>query len=263
VLIIQSSLEGLHHAHKPHQRQERSFRLNHWLPRRQTHAKVMQRTADFHDQIADARLPKTVGVVDDATALHATVDVLDAHATARHTPVHSFLRGCEFPAPRFLGRHDHLDVRQRQRQEPKLLEQAAARRQGVRRGLRHALSVEAAGRGLTEQEHGQHGVNAQDVFYRVALFLAAITARLLSRILGTPDTPFGAIMPKRGEAGGGAGAAVGGVEALGGPCTGTTMALASASATPRRFSSSVKDRVGACPSVRSVACRTTNRTWIH
>jgi hypothetical protein len=38
---------------------------------------VMQRTADLHYQITDACLPETAGVVDDATALDATVDVLD------------------------------------------------------------------------------------------------------------------------------------------------------------------------------------------
>jgi len=40
----------------------------------------MQRTADFHDQIADAGLPQAASVVDDATALDVVVYVLDAHA---------------------------------------------------------------------------------------------------------------------------------------------------------------------------------------
>ncbi len=38
----------------------------------------MQRPADFHDQIADARLPQAARVVDDAAALDAAVDVRDA-----------------------------------------------------------------------------------------------------------------------------------------------------------------------------------------
>ena len=33
-------------------------RLNHWLPWGQTHPEVMQGTAEFHDQIADACLPQ-------------------------------------------------------------------------------------------------------------------------------------------------------------------------------------------------------------
>jgi hypothetical protein len=55
----------------------------------------MQRTAGFYHQITDAHLPKTVGVVDDATVLHTAVDVLDAYATARDTPVRGFLRARE------------------------------------------------------------------------------------------------------------------------------------------------------------------------
>ena len=33
------------------------FRLNHELPRAQTHPEVVQGTADFHDSIMDALLP--------------------------------------------------------------------------------------------------------------------------------------------------------------------------------------------------------------
>jgi hypothetical protein len=81
----------------------------------------MQRTADFHDQIADARLPKTVRVVDDVTALHAAVDVLDAHATARDAPIRRFLRAREGPAPRLPRRHDDVDPVERRRQEAEIL----------------------------------------------------------------------------------------------------------------------------------------------
>lgn len=93
----------------------------------------------------------------------------------------------------------------------------------------------------------------------MVFFLAAITARLLSRILGAPDAPLRAIVAKRGEAGAGTGAAVG-RSAGGGTSDGTTIAAASVSATPMRLANAVKDRVGASPSVRSVACRTTHKT---
>ena len=55
----------------------------------------MQRTADFHHQVTDTGLPEAAGVVDDATALDAAVDVLDAHATAGDTPIRGFLRARE------------------------------------------------------------------------------------------------------------------------------------------------------------------------
>ena len=56
-------------------------RLNHWLPRGQAHPEVMQGTAEFHHQIADALLPQADPVFDDATALDTAVDMLDPQPT--------------------------------------------------------------------------------------------------------------------------------------------------------------------------------------
>ena len=81
----------------------------------------MERTANFHDTIADACLPETAGVVDDAAALDAAVDVLDAHATARDALVRRFLRAREGPAPRLPRRHDDVDPVERKRQDAEIL----------------------------------------------------------------------------------------------------------------------------------------------
>ena len=164
----------------------------------------------------------------------------------------------EGPTPRLPGRHDDVDVGQRERQEAKILQQPAARRQGIRRGIGNPLIVGAAGIRVTQQENGQRRIDQQDVFHGVALFLAAITARLLNRILGALDAPFGPIMAKRGETGTGT-AAVGRSDGGDDPSVGSTIAAAAASATPRRVANSVKDRVGASPSVRSVARSPTKR----
>ena len=56
-------------------------RLNHWLPRGQAHPEVVQGTAEFHHQIADALLPQADPVFHDATALDAAVDMLDPQPT--------------------------------------------------------------------------------------------------------------------------------------------------------------------------------------
>src|SRR5882724_2036697 len=220
--------------------------------------KVMQRTADFHKQIADARLPQAADVVDDAAPLDAAVDVLDAHTSAGNAPIRGFLRARAGPAPRLLGRHDHLDLRECKCQKAQILEQPAPRGQRVRGGISNAFIVGTARRGLTQKENRERGVDQQHVFDRVALFLAAITARLLSRILGALDAPFGPIMAKRGETGTGT-AAVGRSDGGDDPSVGSTIAAAAASATPRRVANAVKDRVGASPSVRSVARSTTKR----
>ena len=218
----------------------------------------MQRTTDFHDEITDARLPEAADVVHDAAALDAAVDVLDAHTSAGDAPIRGFLRAREGPAPWLPRRHDHLHLVERERQEAEILEQPTARGQGVRGGIGNPLIVGTARVGLTQKEDHERGIDQEHVFDRVVLFLAAIIARLLSRILGALNAPFGPIVAKRGEAG--ASAAVGGSDALSGSSGGLTMAVASASVIPRRWASSVTDRVGASPSARSVARRTTRST---
>jgi hypothetical protein len=217
---------------------------------------VVQGTADFHDQVADASLSEAASVVDDTAALDVPVDVLDADAATREASIGGFLAPREGAAAGLAGWHDDLDLVECERQEAEVLEPPTARGQGLGRGLGNPFVVGTTRRGLTQEEDHQHGVDRHHIFDRVARFLAAIIARLLSRIVGTPDAPFGAIRPTRGEAGTGADAGAGGSDGYDGSCTGTTSALASVAVTPRRFASSVTDRVGAAPSARSVGCRT-------
>jgi len=169
----------------------------------------MQRTADFHDHITDARLSQAVGVVDDAAALDTAVDMLDAHAPTRDASIRGFLRAREGAASRLPGRHEDLDLSKGERQEAQILKQSTARRQGVGSGIGNPLIMRSTPVGLAQKEDCERGVDQEHVFDRVVLFLAAITARLLSRILGAFDAPFGPIMAKRGDAGGGAGTAAG------------------------------------------------------
>ena len=223
----------------------------------------MQRTADFHHQIVHARLPQSACVLDDATALDAAVDVLDAHAATCDPPIRRFLRPRELPAPGFLHGHDNLDLIERERQEAEILEQPAACGQGIGRRVCNPLVVGAAPVSRAQEQDRERGIDEQHVFHRVAFFLTAITARLLSRILGAPDAPFGPIVPKRGEAASGVGTAVGSGAGAGGGSDGRTRAAASASATPRRCANVATERAGASPKARSADRRTTNRTWSH
>jgi hypothetical protein len=212
----------------------------------------MQATTDFHDQITDTRLPQAAGVVNHATAFDAAVDVLNTHAAAGDASIHGFLGARQGSSSRFAGRHDGFHLVQGERQEAQILEQPAACGQGIRRGIGNPLIMSAPRIGRTQKEDGERRIDQQHIFHCVAFLLAAITARLLSRILGTLDAAFGAIVAKRGEAGDSPG--------VDGSLVGTTNAVASASATPRRVANTVTDRVGASPSVRSVARRTTKRT---
>ncbi len=55
-------------------------------------------------------------------------------------------------AARFLGRHEDLDLRQRERQEAQILQQPAPRGQGIRRRVGNALLMDAAATSVTEKE---------------------------------------------------------------------------------------------------------------
>jgi hypothetical protein len=188
----------------------------------------MPGTADFHDRLSDPRLPEAADVLDDAAALDAAVDRLNAHAPTSDALIR-----------RLLG------PRERERQEAQILEQPAPCRQGIGGGIRHALIVGTARIGLTQEENREPGIDQEQVVDRVARFLAAITARLLSGILGALEAPFGPLVAERGEAGpaAGAGARATGDDASVGPTT----AAASDSTTPRRWANAVNDRVGASP----------------
>ena len=54
----------------------------------------------------------------------------------------------------------------------------------------------AAAIGVAQEEDEKQGIDEQDIFDGVVLFLAAITFRLCRRVLGADDAPFGAVMGK-------------------------------------------------------------------
>jgi hypothetical protein len=82
--------------------------------------------------------------------------------------------------------------------------------------------MEATSSRFAEEEDEEQGIDQQDIFDRMVLFLAALTVRLCSSVLGADDAPFGAVMGKRGESGAGSSS------------SGATTVAASASETPRR-----------------------------
>jgi hypothetical protein len=120
--------------------------------------------------------------------------------------------------------------------------------------------MNAASRRLAEKEDGEGGIDQQDIFHRVILFLAAITRFLFSSVLGADDAPLRAGMGKRGDAGMAAGAAAGEVPSS--FCGATTVA-ASASETPSRCARAARELVGASPRVRRAASSAGKSTWIH
>src|SRR5262249_28048527 len=113
----------------------------------------------------------------------------------------------------------------------------------------------AAAIGVAQEEDEKQGVDQQHIFYRMVLFLAAITCRLCRRVLGADDTPFRPVMGKRGEAG-----AAAGTGATGASSSESMTVAASASATPSRWARAVRERAGASPRVRNAARSAGKRT---
>src|SRR5215467_14093039 len=88
--------------------------------------------------------------------------------------------------------------------------------------------MDTAAAGGAQKEDDEERIDEQDIFDRVISFLAAITVRLCSRVLGADKAPFGPVMGKRGEACSAVGPATTGA---GSSASGVTTVVASA---PRR-----------------------------
>jgi hypothetical protein len=110
--------------------------------------------------------------------------------------------------------------------------------------------MKAASSRLAEEEDDEQGIDQQDIFFRMILFLATLTVRLCSKVLGADDAPFRPVMGKRGDASAVASVSVSGT---GFSTSGVTMVAASAPVTPSRWARAVRERAGASPRVRSAA----------
>ena len=156
----------------------------------------------------------------------------------------------------FLGRHEDRHLREREGQETQILQQPAPRGQGIRRRIGNPFIMDPAAKGVTQKEDDEQGIDEQDIFDRMVLFLAAITLGLFRRVLGADDAPFGAVMSKRGDAS----AAAGPVATGAGSSNGATTVAASASEMPSRWARAVRERDGASPRARSAASSAGRRT---
>ena len=214
----------------------------------QAHPEIVQGTTEFHHQITDSLLPQADPVLHDATALDTAVDMLDAQPTVVQGLVGPLLCQGEVLAAGFLGRHEDHHLRERERQEPQILQEPTSRWQGIRRGVPNGLIMRAAAIRVTEKKDDKEGIDEQDIFHCVVFFLAAITRGLFRRVLGADDPPFRPGMGKRGDTGGAGGTAPPGVGSS--SASGVITVAASASETSKRCAKAVRERAGASPRVR-------------
>ncbi len=186
--------------------------------------------------------------------------MLDPQPTLVQGLVSQLLLQRQLLAAWFLGRHEDLHLGERERQKAQILQEPAPSGQGRGCGIGNRLLMDAAAVGVAEEEDREEGIDEQDIFDRVVLFLPALTVRLFSRVLGADDAPFRPVVGKRGEAGAAAGTVATGA---GASSSGATTVAASASETPSRWARAVRERAGASPRVRSAASSAGKRTCIH
>src|SRR3954454_22103911 len=138
----------------------------------------MQGTADFHYDIPDALLPQADAVFDDATALDTAVDMLDPQSTGV---------GWLFAAPVAVG---GFLVGMR-------ISTCGSVKAMKPRSCNSRLPA-GKGYGVAEEQDDQHGIDQQDVLYRMVLFLATVTLLLFSRVVGADKARVRPVMIKRG-----------------------------------------------------------------
>jgi hypothetical protein len=209
----------------------------------------MQGTADFHYHIAHPVFPHPDGLFEHTAAFDTALDMFDAHPSPRNRPVVCLLFGRQrFPTWLFCGL-ENLHTLQSEPLKAEVLQPLTPCRQRVRRHIGHALVVDAARRGLTEEHDAQCGIDQQEVFQPMPLFLAAITRFLFSRVCGARDGSLGAVVTQRG-----------GTAGVGG-CTASDDAEGrSASVPPRCWRKASTLRQGASPKVRKVFRSTGSKT---
>src|SRR4029450_12737628 len=164
----------------------------------------MQRTADLHHHVANAVFPQPDGLFEHTAAFDAAIDMVDAHAPPRALPTPRLTGPRRLMPARLLRRSDAVLPVQRECLKAQISQQLAPCRQWIGRGIGDALIMDTARMRLTEKQNAQGPIDQQEVFEHVPPFLAAIASFLFSRVVGARDGALGAIMTKRGAAGGGA-----------------------------------------------------------
>src|SRR5215831_8046549 len=105
--------------------------------------------------------------------------------------------------------------------------------------------MHTAAMGRTQKQHGEQGIDQQDIFPGVVVFLAALPLGRFKRVVGADAPSVRAVMGKRGA-----------TDTAAGPAT-------TATEPPSRCARAVRAQAGAAPRARSAARSAGRRTCIH
>ena len=128
--------------------------LRHGHPRAMAKPKVVESTRHFHHEIADGSTPDSQRILHHPAALDTTIDMLNAHPSARQCLIGRLLFGREGAPTGLFGRLQHLDPIQRKGEKAQILEQLAVGWQGIRRIVGNPFVMHLAFKGGTQKEDG-------------------------------------------------------------------------------------------------------------
>src|SRR5438128_3631445 len=207
----------------------------------------MQGTADFHHHVAHPLFPHPDGLFEHAAAFDTAMYIFNAHPSPRYLAIARFLLLGQLLPARLLRRLEDVHALQREGLKTRVLQQVTPSRQRIRCRVGDALVVDASRMGLTQKQDAQRGVDQQEVFQHVALFLAAIARFLWSWSLGARDGALGTVMTKRGAGAGGSSAS-------------EDASNRGGASTPKRWRKASTVRQGASPKARRVLRNTGSNT---
>ena len=161
----------------------------------------MQSTTRLHDGVANAILQEAYLVFHHARAFHPTNRVFNPDSDRRAHTIGRFLRWGEFTPRRFFLRLDDGDIVAQKALKAHILVEATAVWQGRALQLRQAFIMRLAFIRGTQEADMTGLIDHEEVFDRVALFLATVVFLLVLGIGRAVDGSLRAIMPTRGDVG--------------------------------------------------------------
>jgi hypothetical protein len=161
----------------------------------------MQPTTRFHDGIANPILQEAYLVFHDPIAFHTANGMFNTDSDGRDPTIGRFLGRGEFtPTGLFLGL-DESNPGQDESLESHILIETTPSGHGVTRQVRQAFIMRLAFIGLTQEAYATGLIDHEEVFDRVAFFLATVILLLVLWIGWAVDRSLSTIMPKRGDVG--------------------------------------------------------------
>jgi hypothetical protein len=161
----------------------------------------MQPTTRFHHSIANPILQEAYLVLHHPISLHPTDRVFNPDSDGRDRAIVCLLRWGEFPTRGFLLRLKDRHPIARIPLEAHILVETTSRWEGIALQLSQAFIMRLPFIRGTQEANVTGLIDHEEVFDRVALFLATVVFLLVLGIGRAVDWSLRTIMPKRGDGG--------------------------------------------------------------